>query len=64
MTGRVDANPTSALMADEIEVIRHAVRSWWRGKGLSGPKPDGQVEQIIEVVLGTSGRVGEVLAIR
>ena len=32
--------------------------------GLVGPKPDGQLEQIIEVILGTSGRIGEVLAIR
>jgi hypothetical protein len=28
------------------------------------PPPDGQSEQIIEVVLGTSARIGEVLAIR
>ena len=32
--------------------------------GFSGPPPDGQLEQIIEVMLGTSARIGEVLAIR
>ena len=32
--------------------------------GLPGPPPDGQLEQIIEVMLGTSARIGEVLAIR
>lgn len=29
-----------------------------------GPRPDGQLEVIIEVMLGTSARIGEVLAIR
>ncbi len=41
-----------------------AVRGWRRGPGLSGPPPDGQLEHIIEVMLGTSARIGEVLAIR
>lgn len=53
-----------ALTVDQVEAIRHAVRSWRRGTGLSGPKPDGQLEAIIEVMLGTSARIGEVLAIR
>jgi integrase len=53
-----------ALTVEQVEVIRTAVRSWRRGSGLSGPKPDGQLEQIIEVMLGTSARIGEVLAIR
>lgn len=53
-----------ALTVDQVEAIRHAVRSWRRGGGLSGPKPDGQLEAIIEVMLGTSARIGEVLAIR
>ena len=53
-----------ALTVDQVEAIRYAVRSWRRGAGLSGPKPDGQLEAIIEVMLGTSARIGEVLAIR
>jgi integrase len=32
--------------------------------GFSGPPPDGQLEQIIEFMLETSARIGEVLAIR
>lgn len=32
--------------------------------GTSGPNPDGQLGQIVEVMLGTSARIGEVLAIR
>ncbi|MGH8827631.1 MAG: hypothetical protein ACRDVZ_08565 [Jiangellaceae bacterium] len=31
---------------------------------MPGPPPDGQLPQVIEVTLGTSGRIGEVLAIR
>jgi integrase len=53
-----------ALTVTQVEAIRAAVRSWRRGPGLPGPPPDGQLEQIIEVMLGTSARIGEVLAIR
>jgi integrase len=53
-----------ALSAAQVDAIRAAVRSWRRGPGFSGPPPDGQLEQIIEVMLGTSARIGEVLAIR
>jgi integrase len=55
---------TLALTAAQIDAIRVAVRDWRRGPGHSGPPPDGQLEQIIEVMLGTSARIGEVLAIR
>ena len=53
-----------ALTHAQVESIRGAVRSWRRVDGHSGPKPDGQLEAIIEVMLGTSARIGEVLAIR
>ncbi len=53
-----------ALTVEQVEAIRAAVRGWRRGSGLAGPPPDGQLEQIIEVMLGTSARIGEVLAIR
>jgi len=43
-----------ALTVTQVEAIRRAVRAWRRGTGLSGPKPDGQLEAIIEVMLGTS----------
>lgn len=55
---------TMALTFDQVEAIRRAAREWRRGTGWSGPKPDGQLELIIEVMLGTSARIGEVLAIR
>jgi integrase len=53
-----------ALSAAQVDAIRLAVRTWRRRPSLSGPPPDGQLEQIIEVMLGTSARIGEVLAIR
>ena len=53
-----------ALTVEELNLIRDAARDWRRGAGLVGPPPDGQLEQIIEVMLGTSARIGEVLAIR
>lgn len=55
---------TMALTLEQVEAIRAAVRGWRRGGGLPGPPPDGQLEQIIEVMLGTSARIGEVLALR
>jgi integrase len=53
-----------ALTLAQIEAIRAAVRSWRRAPGTPGPPPDGQLEQIIEIMLGTSGRIREVFAIR
>ena len=53
-----------ALTVDQVDAIRVAARAWRRGPGVPGPPPDGQLEQIIEVMLGSSARIGEVLAIR
>ena len=61
---RKPPSKTMALTVEHVEAIRAAVRGWRRGSGVPGPPPDGQLEQIIEVMLGTSARIGEVLAIR
>lgn len=53
----------NALTIEELEAVRAAVRAWSAAKR-PGPKPDGQVEAVIEVMIGTSGRIGEALAIR
>lgn len=55
---------TVALTIEQVDAIRAAVARWRTGRGLSGPKPDGQLGQIIEVMLGSSARIGEVLAVR
>ena len=61
---RKPPSQTMALTIEQVEAIRKAAQAWRRDEGLSGPKPDGQLEQIIEVMLGTSAWMGEVLAIR
>jgi integrase len=53
-----------ALTIDQIAAIREAAAKWRTEPGLPGPKPDGQVRDIIEVLLGTAMRPGEVLALR
>jgi integrase len=65
-TARLHKPPsqTMALTLEQVDAIRAAVRDWRRAPGTPGPPPDGQLEQIIEVMLGTSARIGEVLAIR
>jgi len=53
-----------ALTTIEVTAIRAAIAVWEAGRAVSGPKPDGQLGAIVEVMLGTSARIGEVLAIR
>lgn len=60
---RAKATP-QALTIDQIAAIRAAATRWRSEPGLPGPKPDGQVRDIIEVLLGTAMRPGEVLALR
>ena len=54
----------NAFEDSDIELIREAVKAWEEREITAGPRPDGQLGQIIEVLLGTSARIGEVLAIR
>lgn len=53
-----------ALTPDQIAAIRAAARNWRTGEDVKGPRPDGQVRDLIEVMLGTATRIGETLAIR
>lgn len=53
-----------ALTLEQIAAIRAAAAAWRTGPNVKGPKPDGQVRDVIEVLLGTSMRPGEVLALR
>ena len=54
----------NALTPLEVNAIRAAIAVWEAEGPSSGPKPDGQLGAIVEVMLGTSARIGEVLAIR
>lgn len=60
---RAKSTPT-ALTLEQIAAIREAAANWRTQPGLPGPKSDGQVRDIIEVLLGTAMRTGEVLALR
>ena len=51
-----------ALTSVEVNAIRAVIARWESGVDhLSGPRPDGQLGAIVEVMLGTSARIGEVL---
>ena len=49
---------------DELKAIRTGVSAWEQRPIKASPKPDEQLGQIVEVMLGTSARIGELLAIR
>lgn len=56
--------PPEALTPAQVDAVRAAVLHWESGLSKTGPRPDGQLGAIIEVMLGTSVRIGEVLALR
>lgn len=47
-----------------LEEVRAAVATWRREPGLSGPRPTSLLADVVDVLLGTGVRIGEVLAIR
>ena len=53
-----------SLTLEELAEIRRLLREHRKEPGLPGPPPDGQLAQVFEVMLGTSARLGEALAIR
>lgn len=52
-----------SLTIAEIESVRAALRAWL-DKARPGPKSSGDIADIIEVMLATGARIGEVLALR
>lgn len=53
-----------ALTLGQVQSIRTAAAAWRAGPDVKGPKPDGKVRDICEILLGTSMRPGEVLGLR
>ncbi|MBT2498526.1 tyrosine-type recombinase/integrase [Agromyces sp. ISL-38] len=53
-----------ALTSEELAAIRTAASEFGTDPNWMGPRPDGQVRDLIEVMLGTATRIGEALAIR
>ena len=58
------ASTPNALTPAEVNAVRVAIAYWEAGRSYAGPRPDGQLGAILEGMLGTSARIGEVLAIR
>ena len=59
------AHQASALTLETVQIVRAVVAAWEQHPvGKPGPRPDGQVGAVIETMLGTSARIGEVLALR
>jgi integrase len=58
------AHTPDALTPEQVNALRAAVRAWEAAPVAGGPRPDGQLSAVIEVMLGTSARIGEALAIR
>lgn len=57
------APATRMLTVPELAAVRAAVRTWL-SKERSGPRSSGDIADIIEVMLATGARIGEVLALR
>ncbi|MCW2752180.1 MAG: hypothetical protein JWR83_3290 [Aeromicrobium sp.] len=53
-----------ALSPIELGHVRDLIGRWRTGPDVRGPKPDGQLALIFDVILGTSARIGEALAVR
>lgn len=53
-----------ALTLKQIAAIRHAGATWRPGPDVLGPKLDGQVRDVPEILLGSALRIGEALALR
>ena len=58
------AHAPKALTTEQLGAIRLAAREWRTKDGQMGPRSDGQVRDIVEVMLGTATRIGEALALR
>lgn len=62
---RTDAvKKVMALSTEQVAEIRLTLRRWAREYDRPGPRPNGQLRQFVDIMLGTSARPGEVLALR
>lgn len=60
---RGQKNDVQALSLQDLQTVRSAVESWMNKKR-PGPKPTTDMPDIIDLLLGTGCRIGEVLALR
>lgn len=63
-TARIPARkPVRALTVDELQMLRRRVATWAGGNEV-GPPRGIDVPEVFDVLAGTGGRIGEVLALR
>lgn len=54
-----------ALEVNQLNEVREAIRSWQQpAPGKSGPRPTGDLADIVDLMLATGARIGEILALR
>ncbi|MGO4650733.1 tyrosine-type recombinase/integrase [Arthrobacter sp. 2RAF22] len=53
-----------ALSAATLHDVREAVRTWRTEPGHFGPRPSNVLADVVDVLIGTGARIGEVLAVR
>jgi integrase len=54
-----------ALDGEQLDGVRSAIRKWQEPTpGKSGPRPTGDLGDIVDLMLATGARIGEVLAVR
>jgi len=66
-TGRLRApqRKVVALDTEQLEAVRSAIRTWQQPTpGKPGPRPTGDLADIVDLMLATGVRIGEVLALR
>jgi integrase len=57
--------PVRALDSEQLDVVRAAIRTWQQPiPGKSGPRHTGDLADLIDLLLATGARIGELLALR
>lgn len=56
--------PVKALTIDEVSELREGLRKWQGAEGVKGPRRSSELLDVVDVMLGTGMRIGEVLALR
>lgn len=66
-TSRIRAPRREVVVLDaaQLDAVRAAIRKWQQPTpGKSGPRPTGDLADIVDLMLATGARIGEVLALR
>ncbi|GAB1644327.1 tyrosine-type recombinase/integrase [Krasilnikovia sp. MM14-A1259] len=62
---RTPRRKVRALTIEQLESVRTAIRTWQQPTpGKSGPRPTGDLADIVDLMLATGARIGEILALR